>query len=259
MLTSIKLNSLRNAEYIQFIKSSLAITRANDPVALKVKPQYDDLQAKLVMMEGLFLTEQGSFITPEVTALDIRRDRAVTGLTLAANAYTYYFDPVIARHAGILSRQIAQYGGGIARENYQAETTIIENLLVDLGSNPGLAAAIAALRLGDWKDELEAANKAFSDTYIQRTQQLGAATDRDKLPDIRLEANESYYRLRDFIDSYYVITSGAEPYAKTTKELNALLSQYNTMMAGRLGNGKEEPPVLPAPPTSPISPTTGDE
>ncbi len=242
MITGIELPKLRNSEYIQFIKNSLAITQANDPVALNVQVQYDELLRMLVILDGLFITEQGNAITEDISALDTRRDRAITGFSLAISGYTYYFDPAIAQHAEALNKQIKQYGGSIARENYQAESAIIDNLLADLNNKPELADAINALHLKDWKAELETANKAFNDAYLLRTQQLGAAT-KDRLFAKRQETNEAYYKLRDFINSYYTINNGATPYGKTTDELNALIDQYNTLMAQRLKNGKEEPPV----------------
>jgi hypothetical protein len=178
-----------------------------------------------------------------VSAIDTRRDRAVTGFSLLVNALTYHFDPVIAKHAETLKKLVDKYGGGIARENYQAETAIIDNLVADL-NKPEAVAAMAALNLDGWKKEMELANKAFNDAYVLRTQQLGAAS-KDKLFAKRLETNEVYYKLRNFIDSYFTINEGAEPYNKTTNELNALIDQYNTMMAGRVGNEKDETPVPP--------------
>jgi hypothetical protein len=243
MTTAINLPKLRNAEFIQFIKNYLIIIQANNPDTLRVQAQYDALQGMLSVLEDLFLTEQGSAITEDVSAIDTRRDRAVTGFSLMANALTYHFDPVIAKQAETIKKLVDKYGGGIARENYQAETAIIDNLVADL-SKPEAVTAITALNLDGWKKEMEQANKAFNDAYLLRTQQLGAAS-KDKLLAKRLETNEVYYKLRNFIDSYYTINEGAEPYNKTTNELNALIDQYNTMMAGRVGNEKEETPVPP--------------
>ena len=245
MITAINLPKLRNAEFIQFIKNCLNIIQANNPATLRVQAQYDSLQGMLTVLEDLFLTEQGSAITEDVSAIDTRRDRAVTGFSLMANALTYHFDPVIAKHAETIKRLVDKYGGGIARENYQAETAIIDNLVADL-NKPDAITAMAALNLDGWKKEMEQANKAFNDAYLLRTQQLGAVS-KDKLLAKRLETNEVYYKLRNFIDSYYTINEGAGPYNKTTNELNALIDQYNTMMAGRVGGGdKDEPPTPPA-------------
>ncbi len=245
MLNAIKLINLRNAEFIQFIKGVLAIVLSNGPAALNVQAQYDAVQAMLATLETLFITEQGSAITTDISALDARRDRAVTGLTLMVNALIYHANPDTAKQAETLKKLFEKYGSGIARENYQAETAIIDNLNADLINKPEMAAAVAALQLADWRKEMEAANTAFDAAYLLRTQQLGAAS-KDTLFAKRQETNEVYYKLRNYIDSYYIINEGAEPYSKTVNELNALIDQYNTMMAGRLPDDKEEPVVPPA-------------
>jgi hypothetical protein len=237
MITGIKLNTLRNAEYLQFIKQVLGIIGLNNPELLKVESQYNALQGYLKALEALFVTEKGSVITENVALLDTRRDRAINGITAVINGFTYHFNPDTENHASKLAWQIGQYGAGIARENYQAETSIIDNLLSDFNNKPEMVAAIAALQLTDWCKELQTANTAFNDAYLQRTQQLGSASP-ETIFAKRQEANSNYYSLRDFIDSYFIINQGAEPYNQVTNELNALIGQYNTMMAGRLGAEK---------------------
>jgi hypothetical protein len=244
MITGINLNSLRNAEYLQFIKQVLAITGLNKPADLKVETQFKTLQDYLAALEALFVTEKGSTITENVAMLDTRRDRAINGITTLVNGFAYHYNPDTENHARKLAWQISQYGAGIARENYQAETSIIDNLLVDFNSKPEMAAAVAALQLTDWCNELAAANTAFNDAYLQRTQQLGSVNPQTIFAK-RQQTNSSYYSLRDFIDSYFVITQGAVLYNKVTNELNALIDQYNTMMTGRLGNGKGEAAQAP--------------
>lgn len=246
MINAITLNNLRNPEHIQFIKAFLAIVRSYGPAALKVQPQFDEVQTLVISLEEIFITETGSPITEEVTTLDNRRDRAVTGFGLLVNALTYHFNPEMAKHAETLKKLFDKYGGGIARENYQAETAIIDNLVADLDSKPEMTTALAALQLNEWKKEMQLANTAFDVAYMQRTKELGAAS-KETLLAKRAETNNAYYKLRDFINSYYTINEGADIYGKTTNELNALIDQYNTMMAGRLGNTGEQ---SPAPPTA---------
>lgn len=244
MLSSIDLAKLRNAEYIQFIKDWLAILSLNKPQALNLQLQYDALQTMLAVLENVFVTEQGSAITEDVNAIDLRRDRAVTGLLTIINAFTYHFDPATAKHAETLNKLADKYGSNIARQNYQAETAIIDNLLSDFNNKPEAVAAIGALNLGDWSSELQQANKAFNAAYLQRTQQMGA-TVKEKLVVKRLETNEAYYKLRSFIDSYFTINEGKDPWAKVTNELNALVDQYNNTLAGRAPDGKDQPPTPP--------------
>jgi hypothetical protein len=247
MLLSIDLAKLRNAEYIQFVKDWLKILLLNNPATLNVQLQFNALQTMLTVLENIFITEQGSAITEDVNAIDLRRDRAVTGIITMVKAFTYHFDAATVKHAETIDRLLNKYGNNIARQTYQAETAIIDNLIVDLNNKPEAVAAIVALNLGNWKKELEQANTAFNAAYLQRTQQIGATT-KDKLVAKRLETNEVYYKLRNFIDSYFTINEGADPYGKATNELNALIDQYNNTLAGRSNDGKGGDGETPAPP-----------
>jgi hypothetical protein len=245
MIDSIDISKLRNSEFIQFLSDVLDITNVNNPIALNIKDQFDNLSLSRDTLSALFVTEKGSTITDVVAALDTRRDRAIVGISTVANGFTYHFDAAIAKHATDIGWQIGQYGNSIAKENYQSQTTIITSLVADLKSKPELIAAVTALQLTTWVAELEAANIAFNNAYLQRTQQLGAASP-DTILAKRLEANANYYELRNYIDSYFIINKGALPFSKATNELNALIAQYNTMMAGKSAAPKV-PPVVPTP------------
>jgi hypothetical protein len=244
MINAINLPKLRNPEYIQFQKDYLGIVLTNDPRLLNVQRPYDALVTHVGVLESIFVTEQGSAITEDISALDLRRDRALTGFTGMVNALTYHFKPETAKQAETVNRVLAKYGGSIARQNYQAETAIITNLADDLTNKADVAAAIAALNLGDWQRELEQANTAFNAAYLQRTQARGAVS-KDTMFDKRAKTNEAFYKLRNFIDSYFTLNEGAAPYDKVTNELNALIDQYNTMMAGRQDGEKEDAPETP--------------
>jgi Family of unknown function (DUF6261) len=247
MIISIDLRGLRNSEFVQFGSDVLSIVKINDPQALGVLAQYDALAAANKTVENLFNKEQASATTDVLVALDNQRDRLINGISALVLGYTYSTDETQKRNALLLQTNIDSYGSGIAKENYQSETAIITNLIDDWTAKPELAAAIAALNLGSWQTELAAANAAFNAKYLVRTQEKGSASP-ESLKEKRTVATNAYYELRNFIDSYFTINKGAEPFRKTTNELNALIDQYNRLIAGR-GRGPE-PPLTPPP--SPI-------
>lgn len=243
MITSIHLVNLRNSEFLQFSEDFLALVLLNDPRALKVQPQYDKLRAATDTINALFKTDRGSLMTEELVALDERRDTAITGITLYVQSLTYHFNPAIRTQADTLVANLSNYDTGVAKQNYQAETAIISSILTDWTEKPTLKAAVTALNIADWQTELAEVNNAFNTKYLARTQELAAASP-DTLKEKRQEATLAYYTLRDFISSHYTLNEGAEPYNKTVNELNALITQYNTLLAGRKG-GKNDtsPPV----------------
>lgn len=186
-------------------------------------------------IETLFKADKSSSLTAEIADLDARRDTAITGISTLVQAFTYHFDETTRNHATLIANQLANYGGGIAKENYQSETAIINAILNDWAIKQDLATAITALNLTAWKNELENANNSFNTKYLARTQEMGA-TSPDTIKQKRLEAANMYYKLRDFINSYYTLNDGAAPYGKTVSEINTLINQYNVLLAGRKAN-----------------------
>jgi Family of unknown function (DUF6261) len=231
MITSIELDRMRHAEYIQFSKDCAAIVGANDPAAQNVQPKYDAYINKIAELEVLFKKSTENPITAEIETLDMRRDRAVSGLLMHINALNFHFDPAIATPAQVLQHNLKIYTTNIARENYNAETALINNLVTDWETKPELANALATLGLTNWKDELKTANQLFNDRYIARTQDMATASV-DNVKTKRLEGNTAYYELRDHINAN--MTLAPSPLlVKTTNEINALITQYNQLLVGR--------------------------
>jgi hypothetical protein len=242
MIHAINLMLLRNAEYLQFQKDILGIAGRNSPATLNVQQRFDAMNNKLAEMEGLFKKVMASEITAELLALDERRDNAVNGISQLVLAYTYHYDETLRKAAGHLDTNLKLYGAGIARMNYQAETTTITAILNDWNTKPELTNAAASLGLGNWMAELENANHLFNSRYLDRTQEVGNANP-DSLRSKRVEMNEAYYGLRDRIDALHTLAD-IEPsaYTPVINQLNVLIDEYNQTIARR-GNGTATPEV----------------
>jgi Family of unknown function (DUF6261) len=147
------------------------------------------------------------------------------------NGFSYHFDNAIANQAKTILEYLKIYSGNIANENYNAETATINNMVSDFETKPELIAALTALNLVAWKNELKAANTDFSTQYIARTIDLATASP-DNLKTKRLEANAAFYELRNHIDAFATINPSAL-YTKTINEINVLITQYNALLVGR--------------------------
>jgi Family of unknown function (DUF6261) len=245
MIKGIALQTLRNAEFLQFLKLVLSIFSANDPAVLQVLEQFNALEAAKSNVELLFNKDQASAHTDEVAALDAKRDDLINGIIALVQGNTYHFDAAIKKQALALQTNIASYGSGIARENYLSETAILDKLINDWETKPELAAAIVALQLSEWKTQLASANAAFNAKYLERTKELGAASP-EKLKEKRQEAANAYLELRDMLVSYANINKKKPPFGNAVNELNALIDQYNSLLASRKGGGNEPEPPTPA-------------
>ena len=250
MIEAIKLPGLRNGEFSQFILDFLDFVQKGNVTTLKVEAEFNNLKALSDKFEKNFKIPQGSAITDEIIAMDVRRDNAFTGMSFIVNGNTYSSNAEVKNAALLLSNHLAGYGKGIAADNFQSESASLRNIVLDFDTNPKLKAATELLGLVSWKDELTEANKIFIDTYRQRAEESGTAST-DTLRDIRLEINPVYYELRDRLNAFFVIEKGAEPYSTVINKTNGIISFYNNLLSKRSGNNSNEEKPNDTPPTPP--------
>jgi len=244
MINSIKLQTLRNSEYIQFFTDVLKVVSNNNPEALEVKALYDALHSKANEIESLFKVSQGSMVTKEIENLDARRDKAINGVTLIIQALTYSADLTVSNYAKTLEAHLSLFGTGIAKDNYLSETTVLRNIVNDWKTKPDLKEAITTLQLLSWQTEMEQANNEFSETYSKRNDQLAGASG-DKLKALRLEGNEAYYKLRTRLNSYLDINEGTDPWATTVNQINQNINNYLALLNRRNNSGANDQGELP--------------
>jgi Family of unknown function (DUF6261) len=237
MIQSIDLKALRNAEYLQFMGQFAGLVNSSGPAALDVVAQYDSLRLKLTDMEALFKKQLASNITEEIEALDLRRDNAINGITSLVWAYLYHYNPDLVKAASLLSDNLKLYGVGIARENYAAETALINGIIADWENKPQLSQAVTDLDLTAWMAEMKTANNQFDEKYIARTKEYGSANP-ETLLFKREETTAAYYELRKHIDARFIINEGSALYKNTINELNALIDQYNVLLVTRLATSQ---------------------
>ena len=232
-MNAIDLRILRNAEYLQYMKDFAGIINLNDPTKLNIAAKLAAFTAKSQELEDLFKKALANDRTKVILALDERRDNAINGITYFLQAYTYHFEAEKKQNAQKLLANITLYGSGIARQNYQAETATLDNIIRDFAEKPDLAAAVAAFDLASWIDELTTANTQFNEEYLSRTQEYGDANP-DTIKSKREEVNGTYYALRDRIDALHtLVETPPSPYTKVLNQLNALTEQYNALLVHR--------------------------
>ena len=241
MINAIDLAKLRNGEFLQFGTNVSDLVESNNPKGLNVEPQHLVFKTKIGEMGELFNTERASPITQELVMLDDRRDRAINGISGVISAYCSHFVPETANAANLLAGDLQLFGTGVARQNLPSETALINGIINDWETKPGLTTALATLGLAPWVAELKTANQTFDQKYIERTKEYGAANP-DTLKAKRDETMLAYYELRKYLEAYSVIQNTPE-YQKTINELNALIDQYNLLINSRI----KGPTPAPAP------------
>lgn len=232
-MNSIDLPKLRNAEYLQYTKDFAGIINLNNPSTLQIDAKLSAFNTRIAELEALYKKALASEKTQDIMLLDERRDSAINGIYYFLMAYTYHYEADRRQKAQLLLSNMALYGSGIARLNYQAETATVNNLLRDWENKPDLNMAIADFDLSGWVAELKNANDQFNAKYLSRTQEYGdASPETIKLK--REETNTAYYALRDRIDALHLLAETLpSPYTTVINQLNALTEQYNILLVNR--------------------------
>lgn len=240
MFESVHLANLRHNEYIQFIRNFLEILSDYDLETLKIKTQSDSLSALIENMIALYMPDRGSALTKLLQEDDERRDKAINGIQSAIFAYTYHYDVEVKGAANVLLPSIKKYGTGIAKQNYQAETAIIDSIVEEWKREAVYVDALSKLSLTDWLNELETSNTKFNTDYLERVKENAEAPE-VKIVDLRKQINEAYHVLIDRIAAFDTIGEGVE-YANIIKLTNSLIEKYNAVLAAR--NHKEEEEII---------------
>lgn len=233
MMNSIDLQKLRNAEYLQYMKDFSGIINLNNSAQFDIEAKFNAFTTKIEELEALYKKALASEKTQELLLIDGRRDAAINGIYYFLFSHTYHFEKAKQQNAQALLENMALYGSGIARLNYQAETATLNNLIRDWENKPELINAIAEFGLIEWVTELKTANEEFNTKYLSRTQEYGdASPETIKLK--REEVNVAYYALRDRIDALHLLVeTPPSPYVTVINQLNALTDQYNVLLVNR--------------------------
>lgn len=238
MFLSPFIHKFRNNEFIQFIKNVLNVVQHHDPEKLNVKAAYDNLNRLSDQISALYKPELGSDITQELEELDERRDRAFNGIFKYVDAFTNHFEEEKCDAAAELYDAILLFGGGIARLNYQAETSTISSIINRFRSDTNLTTAVSKLSgLDEWLNELEEANQMFDKAYMMRVREE-ANKPGVKMAEIRKEMTGVFRSLLKHLEAHAII-SGDELYDQVAKEINEVIENYNQLVVNRSSSTSE--------------------
>jgi hypothetical protein len=232
MLKSIFYSNLRIGEFIQFIKQFLAFVQGGDPLALGIQDQYLALEQQWNELQQLFKKVLGSELTEVLEKQDERRDRAISGLRMYFDSFTYHMDPAKSEAARKLLEVIDRYGRGISRKNYQEESAIISGILKDWENDPELSEAITLLNADDWKEELKTANNEFDAVYRDRTSDLISVPEASAT-EMREPVMDAYRMLVNHLEAHTTLAQDKASYQHLAALLNKHIDQYNQLVISR--------------------------
>lgn len=231
MLLTIRLNHLRNAEFLQFFTDITSVCSTIDAEALGIKNQQAALQASINKLKAGFGKERGSALTAELTDMDTLRDKAISGIKAVAEAYTNHYDPEVVKAGERLLAKINSYGKNMAKMNYQSETSALTNLNDSLTTEAVLIAAIDKLHLTDWSAYLNTVNVQFNERFMDRIDEIAAKDDATFVA-LRDEVCDAYQLFCTHVEAHITL-KGVETYKPLIDPLNTLIEKYNLILSRR--------------------------
>lgn len=242
MKTKSKLSRYRNSEFIQFLKDTVKIYKAYDLKALKVQTLVADVEGSITKLESVFTIARKNGNTELLENMDARRDHVIIGIKGLAEAYENHFEENIINAAKVILILINKYGNKIAYFNYIDETNTLSNIVKEMQTEPKAMDAVSTLKIGTWVAELEAANTAFNNLFLDRNKDIAQQPEQN-LKDLRTPALKQYEVLIEKTNAYFNVTDTVE-YKAILDQIEAIVVKYNEGVPK--GSAK---PILPKPPS----------
>ncbi|MFA7687419.1 MAG: DUF6261 family protein [Moheibacter sp.] len=245
MLAIPKLGQFRQGDLIQYMNNLLGILTEARATTLNLESQREDLYLAMRDLNITWQPQVGSELTPEIAALDQKRDRIFTGLKGTVDIWaTNHFQESWRNAAFLISDNIAAHGNKITVLRYQQQTATINAILNDLEGH--LSAQITTLGLEDWVDELRAVNLEFDTKYLERAQamsghQPGIVVQQIGVATTNFQALKTAFESRfnvAIMDSLPVVTD----FQQVENEWNMITDQYNDAVTRYLGSAEEPEP-----------------
>lgn len=222
-------------EFIQFGNHVVSICDESNPQDLKLREPLEKLRGSLTALEEIYKLNQASAITAKLIELDDRRDNAIIFLRKLGDTFTNHFDEAKQNAGKKLVKVIDKYGTPIYKQNYQAETTSLANLIDDLEASSEYREILDLLGGTEMLNEMKKANELFDQKYLLRNKQE-AGKDDESFSEKRLEAKNNYRDLVAHIEAWATVTP-TDGYTNLIDRFNDLIDRYNKVV--KLRSSKE--------------------
>ncbi len=225
------LSRYRNAEFVQYISQVVTTINKQDVDTLLLTEPLTELSELLTTLENAYRHTLGSPITPEIVALDKKRDNALRGFKMTINAYTASDDATEVTIANRLLDIITKHGKEIYRRGYNEQTRILATIIKDIESNPEFSNDLVALNADIWFLRLKQANINFNTTYLLRVEET---VDKPSInfAELRKTAGNSFKTLIDRISAHAILTNN-ELYGILIHKIEVLSDSYNRVVNNR--------------------------
>ncbi|WP_421918224.1 DUF6261 family protein [Marinifilum sp.] len=236
MFEKINYRNLGNTETYNLIKTIVAIVSGADTEPLKFKVWLDKLSVPFKKLEVSIGLDRGSEKTELIREADDIRDSCFKAIKAYLEACKLRNNETWQNAAGVLWRIIENHGLLIHNESYSKESSLLDNLIIELDTNEEAKVAIASLQLTDWHNELKTAQQSFLSLWNERRDERISKPTSESI-EARKEIKTSTAYLLQSIELNY-ISSGDETYLNLIDGINDEIKSANAIAKARITRRK---------------------
>lgn len=249
MLHTSFFRQLRNPEFIQQGKDLALVIATANPTTLLVQKQYDAFNTNVLALDDAFKLSQKNPLTQTLLEIDAKRDDIFMGMCFIMDGHFKSWLPDIKAHAKLLIDSVDVYGRQIVNANYQAETASLNSLIDKWENTPNLTAAITALNLTAWKNELKTTNTLYATTYTDRAVADGNTDALPKIKTLRADVIAAWAKFQKVligkIAEYEDDAVKSPLYTALENSINGVLDKYNLLLTQRQAKATTTTPTTP--------------
>ncbi len=236
-IIKINSNNLRNEEHNSFQDGVVKLVEAADPVALAIDAEFVVYKTALSNEKEAIEYISKNSKSDVLTDLDTIRDRTFRGLALRIDSDCYHYDATVSNAANKLQSEVMNKYGNIVKDNFQEETSSVNNLIADLTGT--YATEIGLLGIDGWITALQQDNTDFNEMYYQRIDEESTKTQL-RMKQVRTQVDTAYNVMVNRINAL-IIVNGEAHYKDLVLKLNELLNKTKNTLAQRKGrNAKDD-------------------
>jgi hypothetical protein len=257
MTKKFSFRALTNSEFSQLVK--LLVDKAEEAGAesLKINKPVEELAQMQVRLQQALNQERAYADSKVIRELDVLRGDVFLGFQLIVEGYSRAGSSEKKEAARQLRFMLRSRAKNVLRQNYQAKSAILDNVVQIIRTDPQNMAAVSTLGLQEWVTNLDDSNQNFEDRFKVRNTTMSLGSDIPAFGKLKKEVIPIIDRLFALIASRFNTAKedGADTagYQRLVGEINTLLESF---MPYTLPKGpKKENPNLSGPqiPVSPAS------
>ena len=184
LISRLSLPQLRNEAHVELHADFLNILGGNNVSQMGLTAVATPYSQLVTEEKKILDFVHKSLLTPEIEALDAKRDDLYRGLVEIVKANTHSGDPA-KKEAAVKIKTIIDYYGDVSRRRLFDETTAIADLVDEISNNTANAELVTKIGAMTWCADLLAANTAFRTAFLARNDEIGERPGTKKMNEIR--------------------------------------------------------------------------